>query len=104
MSTSTPQAMSHGGARETDTAPANLALGLSLAAVITWVAGTVADELYMVMAVLAVAGIVTGVRARRSAEPEAARSRRALIAIILGGILSALFVAFLIAAIATGDL
>jgi hypothetical protein len=77
---------------------------LSLAAVITWLAGTAAEELYMVMALLAVAGMVLGVRARRSAAPEAPRSGRALAAIILGGALSTLLLAFLIAAVAAGDI
>jgi hypothetical protein len=104
MSPSRPKAISHGKVREGDSAHANVALGLSLAAVVTWLAGTAADELYMVMAVLAVAGIVLGVRAGRSAGPEAPRGGRALAAIILGGVLSALFLAFLIASIATGDL
>ena len=104
MSPSTPEAISRGVAGEGDDAHANLALGLSLAAVIAWVAGTAADELYMVMAVLAVAGMVLGIRVRRAAGAEAPRSSRALAAIILGGVLSALFLAFLIAAIATGDL
>ena len=58
------------GAREGGSVPANMALGLSLAAVITWVAGTAADELFMVRAALAVAGMVLGVRVRRSARPE----------------------------------
>jgi hypothetical protein len=84
--------------------PANAALGLSLAAVITWVAGTAANELFMVMAALAVAGMVLGVRVRRSAGPEAPRSGRALAAIILGGVLTAVFLAFLIASIAIGDI
>ena len=59
-------------------ASGDIALGLSLAAVIAWLAGTAADELYLVMAVLAGAAIVVGVRARRPAGPGARRSRRAL--------------------------
>ena len=98
-------ASTHGeGTRASRSTHANLALGLSLAAVITWLAASAADELYMVMAVLAVAGMTLGIRARRSAGPQAPRSGRALAAIILGGALSTLFVAFLIAAIATGDI
>jgi hypothetical protein len=83
MNRSTPKAISHRKVREGDSARVNMALGLSLAAVVTWLAGTAADELYMVMAVLAAAGIVLGVGARRSAGPEAPRSGRALAAIIL---------------------
>jgi hypothetical protein len=48
--------------------------------------------------------MVLGAQARRSTGLEAPRSGHALAAIILGGVLSALFLAFLIAAIATGDL
>jgi hypothetical protein len=65
--------------------------------------GIAADELYLLMAILAVAGLVLGVRPHRSGQPEASRSGRALAAIILGGVLSALFLAFLVAAVATGD-
>lgn len=83
---------------------ANMALWLSLSAVVTWLAATAADELYMVMAVLAVAGVAVGVRARRALGPAAAGSGRALAAIVVGGVLVALFLGFLVAAIATGDI
>jgi hypothetical protein len=104
MSESTPDAISPTGAGEVGTASANVALGLSLAAVVSWVAAAAADELYVLMAVLAVAGLVQGVRVRSTVGSDAPGGGRALAAIIVGGVLTALFLAFLIAAIATGDI
>jgi hypothetical protein len=104
MSRSTSEGIATVEAGERGDSVANTALGLSLAAVITWVAGAAADELYVLMAVLAAAGLAVGVRARKALGREAQGSGRALAAIVVGGVLIALFVAFLVAAIATGDI
>ena len=104
MSQSTSNAVAHAPAGRGGVASATAALGLSLTAVAAWIAGLAADELYLVMAVAAAAGLVLGVRARRALGPDAPGAGRAIAAIVVSGVLLALFLAFLGVALATGDL
>ncbi len=83
----------------TSTSRENLALGLGLAAVVTWVIALIIagddDEngwIWLVMAGLGLAAVVAGLRAG----PGRPRGR-ALIGAILGGILVLLFLGFVIA-------
>ena len=81
------------------TPQANLALGLGLAAIVTWIIAIIAsgdsgDEngwLWVVMAVLALAALVTGLRANPG-RPQG----RALVGTVIGGLLVLLFVGFVI--------
>lgn len=81
------------------TQQANLALGLALAAIVTWIIAVVAsgdsgDEngwLWVVMAALGLAALITGLRAGPG-RPYG----RALIAAVIGGLLVLLFLAFVI--------
>jgi len=83
----------------TTTSQANLALGLGLAAIVTWIIAVIAsgesgDEngwLWVVMAVFALAALVTGLRAN----PGRPRGR-ALIGAVIGGLLVLLFLGFVI--------
>jgi hypothetical protein len=104
MSQSTAKAVADAPAAGAGATSATAALGVSLAAVVAWIAGWAADELYLVMAAVAAIGVVLGIRARRALGPQAPGSGRALAAIVVGGVLLALFLAFLAVAIATGDL
>ena len=104
MSQSTSGGATRGGAGERAGPSANAALALSTLAVVTWLAALAADELYLLMAVLAVAGLAQGVRVRRAHGPHAPGDGRALAAIITGGVLVTLFLAFLGVAVATGDI
>ena len=78
---------------------ANLALGLGLAAIVTWIIAVIAsgdsgDEngwLWVVMAVLGLAALITGLRA----SPGRPRGR-ALVGAVIGGLLVLLFLAFVI--------
>lgn len=105
MSQSTSGGATRSGAGERVVGPsANAALALSMSAVVIWLAAMAADELYMLMAVLAVAGLAQGVRVRRAHGPHAPGNGRALAAIITGGVLVTLFLAFLGVAFVTGDI
>jgi hypothetical protein len=104
MSQSTPKAVASAPAARGAAPAATAALAVSLAAVVAWIAGAAADELYLVMAGIAVVGLVLGIRARRALGPKAPGGGRALAAIVICGALLALFLAFLGVAIATGDL
>ena len=81
------------------TSQANLALGLGLAAALAWLVAILAsgdsgDEngwLWVVMAVLALAALVTGLRAGPG-RPHG----RALIGTVIGGLLVLLFLGFVI--------
>ncbi len=75
---------------------ANLAAGLAAAAVVVWAVLVAVDAdgpIWIVEGVLALAAAVTGWRAGGGAMPRG----RALAALIVGGLLFALFVAFTIA-------
>ncbi len=81
------------------TSRANLALGLGLAALVTWfVAIAIAGEndengwIWVVMAVLGLAALVTGLRAAPGRP-----TGRALIGAAIGGLLVLLFLGFVIA-------
>lgn len=83
----------------TSTSRANLALGLGLAALITWfIAVAVTSEndendwIWVVMAVLGLAALVTGLRAGPGRP-----TGRALIGAAIGGLLVLLFLGFVIA-------
>lgn len=104
MSRSTSGAVARRGAGDRAGLQANAALALSMFAVVIWLAALAADELYLIMAVLAAASLALGVRVLRSHGPHAPGSGRALAAIIIGGVLVALFLAFLGVAVATGDI
>ncbi len=81
------------------TSQANLALGLGLAAALTWLiaifaSGDSGDEngwLWVVMAVLALAALITGLRT----SPGRPRGR-ALIGTVIGGLLVLLFLGFVV--------
>jgi hypothetical protein len=76
---------------------ANLALGASLLAFAIWVvAGAVSEDLYTLMPIPALAGAVLGLRARR----DGSGARRALAAIVIGGLLTAAWLAFFVAFLA----
>jgi len=76
---------------------ANLAVGASLVAFAIWVvAGAVSEDLYALIPIPGVAGVVLGVSARR----EGSGARRALAAIAIGGLLSAAVLTFFVAVLA----
>jgi len=81
------------------TPQANLALGLGIAAIATWIiaviisgeSGDENDWIWVVMAVIALAALVTGLRA----SPGRPRGR-ALVGAVIGGLLVLLFLGFVI--------
>jgi hypothetical protein len=77
-------------------ARANLAAGASLLAVSVWVLGAVNEDLYTLLPIPAVAAVVLGLRARR----DGSAVRRATVAAIVGGLLGALWLGFLVAYLA----
>ena len=84
----------------TTTSRANLALGLGLAALVTWfialaITGENGDDngwIWVVMAVLGLAALVTGLRAGPGRP-----TGRALIGAVIGGLLFLVFLGFVIA-------
>ncbi len=91
--------MAHDAAAPSVSPRANLALGLGIAALATWVIAIVAngdgneyDWIWPIMAVFALAALITGWTAR-----EGGRLRgRALVGAVIGGLLVLLFLAFVI--------
>jgi hypothetical protein len=76
---------------------ANLALGASLLAFALWVvAGAVNEDLYTLLPIPAAAGVVLGLRARR----DGGGARRALAAIVVGGVLATAWLVFFVAFLA----
>jgi len=78
---------------------ANLALGLAIAALAAWAAGVAfsgdGDEygwIWLVMAVLGAAAVVTGFSAREDGRPRG----RALAAVVIGALLVLIFLGFVI--------
>ncbi|HVF20762.1 MAG TPA: hypothetical protein VNA14_11020 [Mycobacteriales bacterium] len=77
---------------------ATLALGLSLVAVVIWLAASAADVLYAVFPVPALAAVVLSWKASAGARPRG----RALAAMTIGGLLVLAFVGFFVAFLITG--
>jgi len=79
---------------------ANLALGLAITGVVVWIALIATDHdgpLWLLQPVLGAAAAITGWRAGGGGAPRG----RALVAVVVGGLLFAMFAAFIIAEIAS---
>jgi hypothetical protein len=73
-------------------------LVLAVASVLVWfLAGVVDDGLYALTGVLGLAGFASGLKARRDAKRAGAPTWPALVAVVVGGLLGGLVVAFSIA-------